>query len=91
MTHSMLRGSSASAHQTPSRLGSPGTFVPDRSREYPTEGPDVYGALPEDLAPLAAGDHADGIADYRIWPNGERRGSRQRMTKLFITCGAACG
>jgi hypothetical protein len=52
MTHSMLRGSSASAHQTPSRLGSPNAFVADKSREYPTEGPDAYGALPEDLVPL---------------------------------------
>ena len=32
----------------------PDPFVADRSREYPPEGPDAYGALPEDLvAPLA--------------------------------------
>lgn len=29
-------------------------FVPDKSREYPIEGPDAYGALPEDLLPGAA-------------------------------------
>ena len=49
---SMIRGGSASAHEPPSRLGSPDTFVPDKSREYPTEGPDAYGALPEDLVAL---------------------------------------
>jgi sec-independent protein translocase protein TatB len=27
----------------------PDLFVADRSREYPPEGPDAYGALPEDL------------------------------------------
>jgi len=30
-------------------FGAPTTFSFDRSREYPTEGPDSYGALPEDL------------------------------------------
>jgi sec-independent protein translocase protein TatB len=29
-------------------------FVSDKSREYPTEGPDAYGALPEDLLPGAS-------------------------------------
>ena len=29
-------------------------FIPDKSREYPVEGPDAYGALPEDLLPGAA-------------------------------------
>lgn len=29
-------------------------FVADKSREYPVEGPDAYGALPEDLLPNAA-------------------------------------
>jgi sec-independent protein translocase protein TatB len=29
-------------------------FIPDKSREYPVEGPDAYGALPEDLLPAAA-------------------------------------
>jgi sec-independent protein translocase protein TatB len=28
-------------------------FIPDKSREYPVEGPDAYGALPEDLLPGA--------------------------------------
>ena len=29
----------------------PDHFVPDKSREYPVEGADAYGALPEDLVP----------------------------------------
>jgi sec-independent protein translocase protein TatB len=29
-------------------------FTPDRSREYPAEGADAYGALPEDLVPGAS-------------------------------------
>ncbi|MEO8178665.1 MAG: twin-arginine translocase TatA/TatE family subunit [Deltaproteobacteria bacterium] len=29
-------------------------FIPDKSREYPPEGADAYGALPEDLLPAAA-------------------------------------
>lgn len=29
----------------------PEHFIPDKSREYPVEGPDSYGALPEDLLP----------------------------------------
>lgn len=49
----MIRGGSASAHQATSGLASSDTFVPDRSREYPTEGPDACGALPEDLVVLA--------------------------------------
>ena len=30
-------------------------FIPDKSREYPPEGADAYGALPEDLVPGAPG------------------------------------
>ena len=29
----------------------PDHFIPDKSREYPVEGADAYGALPEDLVP----------------------------------------
>ena len=29
----------------------PEHFIPDKSREYPVEGPDAYGVLPEDLLP----------------------------------------
>lgn len=33
------------------RVGAVETFAEDRSREYPVEGPDAQGALPEDLLP----------------------------------------
>jgi sec-independent protein translocase protein TatB len=51
---SMMRGGTAWAKQPPTSLGGPETFVPDTGREYPTEGPDAYGALPEDLLALGA-------------------------------------
>jgi sec-independent protein translocase protein TatB len=35
----------------PVRPGPPDHFAPDKSREYPVEGADAYGALPEDLLP----------------------------------------
>lgn len=34
--------------------GAPEHFAPDKTREYPPEGADAYGALPEDLLPPAA-------------------------------------
>jgi sec-independent protein translocase protein TatB len=46
---SMMRGGATSAHQPPLHQARPVSFVPDKSREYPTEGSDAYGALPEDL------------------------------------------
>jgi sec-independent protein translocase protein TatB len=52
---SMMRGGAASmaSHTPPVRQPAPEQFVADKSREYPPEGPDAYGALPEDLvAPL---------------------------------------
>jgi sec-independent protein translocase protein TatB len=50
---SMMRGGAAS-HSPPVRQPLPDPFVADKSREYPVEGPDAYGALPEDLVtPLA--------------------------------------
>jgi sec-independent protein translocase protein TatB len=45
---SMMRGGVAS-HPPPPRPLPPEVFRPDPSREYPPEGPDAYGALPEDL------------------------------------------
>src|SRR6185295_10906898 len=42
----------AGATQQPSRA-SGDQFIPDKSREYPAEGADAYGALPEDLLPGA--------------------------------------
>jgi sec-independent protein translocase protein TatB len=52
---SIMRGGAAVAasHSPPVRPVQD-TFIADTSREYPAEGPDAYGALPEDLvAPLA--------------------------------------
>ena len=47
---SMMRGGvQVPSHSPPVRAPVADTFVSDRSREYPTEGPDAYGALPEDL------------------------------------------
>lgn len=46
---SMMRGGVPQhPYQPPPRLQEP-QFIPDRSREYPVEGPDIQGALPEDL------------------------------------------
>jgi len=53
---SLMRGGisgSVLAHSTaqpPNRV-SVDHFAPDKSREYPVEGADAYGALPEDLLP----------------------------------------
>ncbi len=44
---SMMRGGAVS--HPPPRPVPQERFVPDPSREYPVEGPDAYGALPEDL------------------------------------------
>ena len=44
---SMMRG--GVSHPPPPRPAAPERFVADPSREYPPEGPDAYGALPEDL------------------------------------------
>ena len=46
---SMMRGGGHTPHHAPPRPAQPEPFVPDRSREYPVEGPDAQGALPEDL------------------------------------------
>jgi sec-independent protein translocase protein TatB len=52
---SMMRGGAPiTNHPPPVRQPVVETFVADKSREYPVEGPDAYGALPEDLyAPVA--------------------------------------
>jgi sec-independent protein translocase protein TatB len=48
---SIMRGGAASAasHSATIRQPAQEQFVSDKSREYPAEGPDSYGALPEDL------------------------------------------
>ena len=47
-----LSGSVLSHSQVqPARPVIPDHFAPDKSREYPVEGADAYGALPEDLLP----------------------------------------
>ena len=45
--------SHSAAHSSAQQLRSTSLdhFVPDKSREYPVEGCDAYGALPEDLLP----------------------------------------
>jgi sec-independent protein translocase protein TatB len=43
--------SAAASSGTPARRGAVEAFTEDRSREYPVEGPDAQGALPEDLLP----------------------------------------
>jgi sec-independent protein translocase protein TatB len=48
-----LTPGSSPAASTSSWSEEPSTFVPDKSREYPVEGPDAQGALPEDLSPAA--------------------------------------
>jgi sec-independent protein translocase protein TatB len=54
---SIMRGGGASPGarqpQTYRSPPAPEPFMPDKSREYPVEGPDAYGALPEDLLPGA--------------------------------------
>lgn len=48
-------GSSLATYSAPARQHISGAdqFQSDKSREYPVEGPDAYGALPEDLLPKA--------------------------------------
>lgn len=43
------RGGSLVPRPASSPIGGAPPFVSDRSREYPSEGPDAYGSLPEDL------------------------------------------
>jgi sec-independent protein translocase protein TatB len=45
------RAFQSAATSNPSRRASVEAFAEDRSREYPVEGPDAQGALPEDLLP----------------------------------------
>jgi len=45
----MRGGTAAATHSATIRQPPAETFVSDKSREYPLEGPDSYGALPEDL------------------------------------------
>jgi sec-independent protein translocase protein TatB len=53
---SMMRGGGHVPQHAPVRPVQPDPFVPDRSREYPVEGPDAQGALPEDLVAPAVVD-----------------------------------
>lgn len=48
-------GAAAGAYGNAVRApAAPEHFAADKTREYPLEGPDAYGALPEDLLPRAA-------------------------------------
>jgi sec-independent protein translocase protein TatB len=51
----MMRGGTSNSYTAPVRQPTPEQFVPDKTREYPVEGPDAYGALPEDLVAPPAG------------------------------------
>lgn len=51
---SVLSHAAAHASAQPLRSATLDHFVPDKSREYPVEGCDAYGALPEDLLPPPA-------------------------------------
>ena len=63
----MRGGTAAASHSATIRQPTPEAFVSDKSREYPVEGPDAYGALPEDLvspAPLPAAEAAPAPVSY---------------------------
>jgi sec-independent protein translocase protein TatB len=59
---SMMRGGGHVQHPAPARPVQPDPFVPDRSREYPVEGPDAQGALPEDLLSPATAEVSPVVA-----------------------------
>jgi sec-independent protein translocase protein TatB len=48
----MMRGGKTSTSQPSAYLAPPPPFLFDRSHEYPEEGPDAQGAMPEDLVLL---------------------------------------
>jgi sec-independent protein translocase protein TatB len=59
----MMRGvAPVTNHPPPVRQPVVETFVADKSREYPAEGPDAYGALPEDLVAPAPGGEVPAAA-----------------------------
>ena len=60
---SMMRGGPQLPSHAPVRPVQPDPFVPDRSREYPVEGPDAQGALPEDLVAPAVPEAAPAVPE----------------------------
>jgi sec-independent protein translocase protein TatB len=59
----MMRGvGPVTNHPPPVRQPVVETFIADKSREYPVEGPDSYGALPEDLVATAFGAESPAAA-----------------------------
>jgi sec-independent protein translocase protein TatB len=52
LSHAAAAPSPANSTNSANRTNSD-HFIPDKSREYPPEGADAYGALPEDLVPGA--------------------------------------
>ncbi|HWO12608.1 MAG TPA: twin-arginine translocase TatA/TatE family subunit [Polyangiaceae bacterium] len=62
----MMRGGVSAPSHAPVRPPQPEVFVPDKSREYPAEGPDAYGALPEDLVALAMPEVAASTAPAAV-------------------------
>ena len=60
---SIMRGGvQGPSHHPPARAPVAETFVSDKSREYPSEGPDAYGALPEDLVAPPPGASPEALA-----------------------------
>jgi sec-independent protein translocase protein TatB len=51
--------------------------VVDREREYPRDGADSYGALPEDAAVYQGALPASSLADDPLYARGEREGSTE--------------
>jgi sec-independent protein translocase protein TatB len=72
---SIMRGGTAMAsHSATIRQPTPESFVSDRSREYPAEGPDAYGALPEDLVSPVPAELPPGEATPLALPEGASTG-----------------
>lgn len=62
----MMRGGASNSYTAPVRQPTPEQFVPDKTREYPVEGPDAYGALPEDLVAPPVGALPPGDASVTV-------------------------
>lgn len=70
---SIMRGGSGStpSHQATIRQPAAEQFVSDKSREYPAEGPDAYGALPEDLVSPAPAALPPAVTPLALPANAE--------------------
>ena len=90
---SIMRGGTATAsHSATIRQPTPESFVSDKSREYPAEGPDAYGALPEDLvspAPEALPPTEPGLALPEVAGAAEPAATQPAATQPAATQPAA--